>query len=225
MAGEALKIVLADEHRIFVDALTSVLTAAGHHVVAAVSDHHQVVHHVRIWQPDIALVGNYFVVDEDADVFDEIAAASPATKVVMLTADGSAASLHRALDAGVAGYVLKTRSIGTVLDALGRVHSGEVVVEGSFQRASAPQQPTMDFRRLSSYLTPRELECLVLLGVGLDTPALCVRLGISRTTVRTHVQSILIKLGVHSRLEAVALAVRYGVIPPPADPGGLQLPA
>ena len=67
-------------------------------------------------------------------------------------------------------------------------------------------------RRLAAFLTEREWQCLELLVEGTSTAAMAISLGISRATVRTHVQAVLLKLGVHSRLEAAAYAVRYGLV-------------
>jgi two-component system nitrate/nitrite response regulator NarL len=69
-----------------------------------------------------------------------------------------------------------------------------------------------DARRLAAFLTGRERECLNLLVEGLDTSSIATKLGVSAATVRTHVQSVLTKLGVHSRLEAASYAVRYGLL-------------
>ena len=67
-------------------------------------------------------------------------------------------------------------------------------------------------QRLAAFLTTRERECLRLLVDGLDTTRMATALGVSPATVRTHVQSLLVKLGVHSRLEAASLAVRYRLV-------------
>ena len=69
-----------------------------------------------------------------------------------------------------------------------------------------------DARRLAAFLTARERECLNLVVEGLDTSGIATKLGVSAATVRTHVQSMLTKLGVHSRLEAASYAVRYGLL-------------
>ena len=86
---------------------------------------------------------------------------------------------------------------------------GEVVVDvpqvQSPRRSPEPNQAL----RLASHLTGRERECLMMLVEGLDTAAMVGRLGVSRTTVRTHLQAVLTKLGVHSRLEAASFAVRH----------------
>jgi DNA-binding NarL/FixJ family response regulator len=73
-----------------------------------------------------------------------------------------------------------------------------------------PQQDAA--RRLAAFLTGRERQCLTLLVEGLDTTGMAAKLGVSQATVRTHVQSLLTKLGVHSRLEAASFAVRYRLL-------------
>ena len=86
-------------------------------------------------------------------------------------------------------------------------------------RGAQPARPSpvgADVRWRASYLTDREQQCLTLLVEGLGTAAMANRLGVRTTTVRTHVQSLLSKLGVHSRLEAATLAIRYS-LPYPAD--------
>lgn len=78
--------------------------------------------------------------------------------------------------------------------------------------------PPAELAHLVRYLTPRERECLAHLAAGHDTAVIAEKLGVSRTTVRTHVQSVLVKLGVHSRLEAAALASRYGLVDQQSSP-------
>jgi two-component system nitrate/nitrite response regulator NarL len=67
-------------------------------------------------------------------------------------------------------------------------------------------------RLLASYLTPRELQCLALLASGVGTTVIARRLGVSTMTIRSHIQAVLTKLSVHSRMEAVSLAIRYGLV-------------
>ena len=76
---------------------------------------------------------------------------------------------------------------------------------------------------LAEHLTGREWQCLAMLVEGLNTTAMTARLGVSRTTVRTHVQALLTKLGVHSRLEAASLAVRYRLLDEDSTGGGASV--
>ncbi|MDT4938851.1 MAG: hypothetical protein QOG80_2522 [Pseudonocardiales bacterium] len=208
------RIVLADKHAVFLDGLTAALSQLKYEIVATATTRHGLLASVHQFAPDICVAGNHFPDGDGIEVISQIADALPSTKIVVLTADGDADTMRRALDAGAAGYVHKSRSIGMLVDVLRRVSDGEIVVDGSFLRPSqrtdsnAPPQ----LLRLATYLTPRELECLALLAEGLDTAAMARRLGVSRTTVRSHVQAVLTKLGVHSRLEAASLAIRFGLV-------------
>lgn len=211
-----LNIVLTDDHQLLLDGLTSVLGRAGHHIGAALADLGTLQCQVRALQPDVCVLDSR-VADEDAvSIIPNLSESSPKTRVIVLTADYAPETLTRALAAGAAGYVHKTRGIAVLLDALQRVAVGEVVVEASFTRPARSQPAPADSRvvQLANYLTPRERECLRMLASGMDTTAMAGLIGVSPTTVRTHVQAVLIKLGVHSRLEAVSLATRHGLVRP-----------
>jgi two-component system nitrate/nitrite response regulator NarL len=211
--GDPLDIVLADDQFVVRDALCALLTQSGHRVVARVGTCAATLQCIRALRPDICVTGNRFSDGEAVDTIEVVSQLSPKTKVVMLTGQNDTDTMRRALDAGVAGFVHKSRDAEVLLDVLRRVADGEIVVEGSFlqrRREASLERPSV--RRLASFLTHREAQCLDLLVQGLDTTAMANRLGLSRTTVRTHVQSVLTKLGVHSRLEAASVAIRYGLL-------------
>jgi DNA-binding NarL/FixJ family response regulator len=102
--------------------------------------------------------------------------------------------------------------VAALTAAISRILGGEVVVDvpKAAGRRRTVQQDGM--QRLAGHLTTRERECLRLILDGLDTTRMAARLGVSPSTVRTHVQSLLTKLGVHSRLEAASLAMRYRLL-------------
>jgi two-component system nitrate/nitrite response regulator NarL len=214
-------VVLADDHVVFLDALTMVLTELGHNVVAATSTRAALLDSVQALQPDACVMEAQF---PDGDAIDAIAAivdASPTTKVVVLTADDNPEPVRRALAAGAVGYLHKSRGIPALLGALHRVSFGEIVVEGTFALAKGAEPGTSQhLQQLATYLTPRELECLELLAAGLSTVSIARRLGVSATTIRSHVQAVLTKLGVHSRLEAASVAIRHGLVDPLPPPEG-----
>jgi DNA-binding NarL/FixJ family response regulator len=219
--GEVLEIVLADDHAVFLDALTAVLGQLGHVILASATTRTGMVESVSAFRPAICVTENKFPDGDGVDVIAQLAKASPDTKIIMLTADGTPETLRQALDAGASAYIHKTRGVAVLLDVLRRVTAGEIVIEGSFVRTKPVEgKAPLELRRLAAYLTQRELECLSLLAAGLDTAAMSRRLGVSRTTVRSHVQAILTKLGVHSRLEAASVATRYGLVELPSTLGG-----
>jgi two-component system nitrate/nitrite response regulator NarL len=210
----SLTIVLTDDHLLLLDGLTSVLGIAGHHVSAAPPNLGALQAQTSARQPDVCVLDSQVGGEDAIAIIPTLTERSPRTRVIVLTADYAPQTLTRALEAGAAGYVHKTRGIGVLLDALQRVAGGEIVIESSFSRPVRSAPTSVDSRvvQLASYLTPRERQCLRMLASGLDTTAMAGSLGVSRTTVRTHVQAVLIKLGVHSRLEAVSLATQHGLV-------------
>lgn len=212
--------ILADEHVIFLDALATALANAGYRVAATATTRETLIKKVRAIRPQICVTDSRLADGSGLEVIDQLLANSPSTNIVVLTADDSHDALRAALDAGVAGYVHKSRGITVLVETLRRVAEGHVVVEGSFRRQPARRDPSPAGLRSTTDLTVRERECLELLVWGLDTTAMSHVLGVSRTTVRTHVQSVLTKLGVHSRLEAAALAMRAGLVQPDFDADG-----
>jgi two-component system, NarL family, nitrate/nitrite response regulator NarL len=213
-------VVIGDDHAVFLDALCSVLAEQGCQVTKA-STLAETVSAVSTQQPDICLIDRHF--GEDADgiaAVRQLALASSGTKVVILSADGGDNAILEAMRAGAAGFVHKTRGVSVLQRSIERVLKGEVVVEAP---AAAKVRPHVarqrDAQRLAEYLTSREWQCLELLVEGQDTAGMVATLGVSAATIRTHVQSLLSKLGVHSRLEAAAYAVQHGLLDDPARRG------
>jgi two-component system nitrate/nitrite response regulator NarL len=205
------RLVVGDDHKVFLDALSVVLVQQGYAITEARTVA-ETLAAVERQQPDACLVDRHFGGDDSLGVIETMITASPATKVLVLTADPETEGVLRALGAGASGYLHKTRGVTALMAAISRVLRGEVVVDVPRVPRRRPAQAAADAQRLASFLTDRERQCLALLVEGLDTAAMARRLGVSRATVRTHVQSLLTKLGVHSRLEAVSFAVRYRLV-------------
>lgn len=210
-----LSVVLCDDHRLFVESLAVVLQERGWDVIAVLDRPDAAVDAVTRHRPDICVLDALF----DGDVTAAIAAAaqirdtSPETRVVVLSGSGEPEVVGAAVTAGAAGYVLKTCEIETITSCIERVAAGEAVVDAELARRailhqSAPQDAAV---QLTRYLTCREREVLGRLARGEDTGAIADRMGIRPTTARSHIQNVLAKLGVHSRLEAVVLAARCGI--------------
>ena len=129
------------------------------------------------------------------------------------------------LAAGALGFCRKGERIPQILAAIQRVADGEVVPDASLVRDVAPPSHQYDDdHRLAAFLTDREVEVLGRLAAGESTDKLAVGMGVAKSTVRGHIQSILIKLGVHSRVEAVALANRASLrLPVPSRDAGTAI--
>jgi two-component system nitrate/nitrite response regulator NarL len=203
--------VVGDDHVVFLEALASVL-AQHDFTITITRTLAETVAAVASEQPDVCLIDRHFARDDSVSAIDAMITASPGTKVLVLSADPETEGVLAALGAGASGYLHKTRGVTALTTAIGKVLRGEVVVD--VPRAVATPRPAGndDARRLASHLTGRELQCLELLVEGLDTAAIARKLSVSHATVRTHIQSVLTKLGVHSRLEAASFAVRYRLL-------------
>jgi two-component system, NarL family, nitrate/nitrite response regulator NarL len=162
-----------------------------------------------VHQPDACLIDHNAPEAEDAETIRKVLASCPNTSVLVLGASSAGDAVGKALDAGASGYLHQSRGLGALVAALERVLDGEIVID--VPDAAPPRRSTEPSLalRMASHLTSRERECLMMLVEGLDTAAMVDLLGVSRTTVRTHLQSVLTKLGVHSRLEAASFAVRH----------------
>jgi two-component system nitrate/nitrite response regulator NarL len=208
-----ISLVIGDDHRLFGEALSLILVQQGFAIPTVAQTVSGTIAAVRAMRPDVCLVDRSFPESDGLQAICPIIAASPSVKVVMLSADGSAESISRALEYGAVGYVHKTRGIAVLVESVHRVLDGEIVVDARPGPTRRHPRKVPDAMRLARYLTARERECLrLLVEEGMDTKAMAEHLGVATTTVRSHVQATLRKLGTHSRLEAAALAVRYGLI-------------
>ncbi len=162
-------------------------------------------------EPDVVLMDFDLPDSGWAKATEIIKALLPKVKVVMLTGNTDQQALVRAIGAGCAGFVAKTDPVEKLVGAIHSAHDGESPTANThLPRLLAELRPTN--RGLGSDLGPRELEVLRLMATGVPNKALARQLHLSLNTVRNHVQHVLYKLDAHSKLEAVATAIREGVI-------------
>ena len=134
----------------------------------------------------------------------------------MLTAIGDDQTVLETSQAGADGYLTKDRASEEVVDAVRAAHAGEILLPRAVvfeiaQRVAAGRRRSTG-KSAVEQLTPREIEVLRALADGLSSKEICDRLYIAPNTLRTHVQNIMSKLRVHSKLEAVAFAVRHRIV-------------
>jgi DNA-binding NarL/FixJ family response regulator len=214
-----IRILLVDGSSLFRQAVSGALNRVdGLEVIAESQTASLAVSDAERTQPDLAVVdGDFFVSWLPAFIAD-LRAASPTCKVLVLTSEEELAPLIDALRAGANGYLTKETSLDELVDAAKAVAKGEVVVPpqmlGELLTTLVQQggKKTDDSIMTLSKLTRRERQVLALLADGSDKDAIAVALAISPQTARTHVQNILAKLGLHSRLEAAAFARKHPIL-------------
>jgi len=202
-------IVLCDDHVLLVEALASLLRSAGHTVLTAGSPD-MGAQLVAVHRPDVCVMDVGFPDGSGLEALGRIRECCPDTKVLMLSAADDADTIASAVDLGAAGYVGKDVGVTDIIRAVERVHDGETVLGPKVARTLARRTEVDpdDIHWLVAFLTKREREVLRRIVMGQSTVEMSQSMAISRSTARTHVQNVLQKLGVHSRLQAVAAVSR-----------------
>ncbi|MFE0652893.1 LuxR C-terminal-related transcriptional regulator [Streptomyces sp. NPDC059534] len=214
-----VRLVVVDDHRLLAEALASALKLRGHRVLAAGAPVAGAAELVVSRAPEVCLLGTAAPAAPGAfDVVVRIKRERPQVAVVVLGPVPSPRGIAAAFAAGAAGYVRHDERIEGVERALVKARAGETAVapgllQGAFAELLHPSaQPDDEAQRLLRMLTQREVEVLVRVAEGEDTRLIAAGMGIASSTARTHVQRVLMKLGVGSRLEAAALAARTGLL-------------
>jgi DNA-binding NarL/FixJ family response regulator len=202
------RVVLVEDHDMVAEAIELALEqASGITVVARAKSIAEALTETQRHKPDVVILDRRL---PDGDAISAIGELSTTgARVLMLTGDASAAVATRVAQAGGAGLVLKSSRLDELESAVRQVAAGEVafgsgVLTGVLDRLTG--------RDGGARLTAREQETLLLLAGGASTEEVSERLGVARNTVRNHVQRILDKLGARSKLEAVAIARREGLL-------------
>jgi DNA-binding NarL/FixJ family response regulator len=193
--------LLADDHPVLRAAVAEFLAAAGYRIVGPVADGRAAVDAAGE-QPDAAVLDYRMPRLAGAELVHELLAASPGTRIVIYTADGGEELAAAALAAGAAGVVLKQAPLADLTRALEAVLAGGTYLDP----ALAQRDPRL------ARLTEREREVLELLAEGIGHEEIGKRLGIGAETVRTHLRKACERLGAATRTEAVATALRLGLI-------------
>jgi DNA-binding NarL/FixJ family response regulator len=213
----AERILLVDDHPLTRSALAGLLTQHGFEVAGEAADGAEAVECARRIQPDLILLDLSMPGIDGLSALPQLREAAPECEVVVLTASGTEENLLGAIRGGAAGYLLKSEPPERIVDFLHGVAHGEAALSGTVARRLLEQVRAGGGRSsgvpdsIAAALSARELEVLLLLDEHLATEEIAKRLFISEHTVRSHVKSLLRKLGVSSRREALeALSVARG---------------
>ena len=207
-------VLLADSQPLFNEALEALLSrGAAHQVVGRCSSAEDAFAYVSSLRPDLVLVDAALGLGGSPNLVSRMLEAHPEARVIVLGDDHDADLLLNAIRSGAAGVVGKTYGAGTVLRVAGAVLEGEGAVPRGMLLELARRMISRDRTSDSplARLSPRECEVLALLSRGWDNARIARELFISQHTVRTHIQNILEKLGMHSKLEAATFAMQQSM--------------
>jgi DNA-binding NarL/FixJ family response regulator len=202
-----MKVMVVDDHPLMRVGITAIINARSDMtVVAQAETGEESVLLFQRHQPDVTLMdlrlpGNMGGVEAIAAVRSSY----PNARFIVVTTYEGDADIHRALEAGAQGYVIKGMPYQTLVEALQKVHAGRRFVPLPVARTLASRMPDSD-------LSSREMEVLQLLMSGKRNKDIAHQLGITEATVKSHVSAILMRLNVSDRTEAVVTALRRGLV-------------
>jgi NarL family two-component system response regulator LiaR len=217
-ADEDIKVVIVDDHRSYGEALQIALDGEGDlKVIEVVTDGESAIEVANEKHPDVMLVDVQMPGVDGLEATRRIHRDAAGTKVILLSGHDDDVVLARAVEAGARGFLKKTQTVSDLADAIRRAYRGEPLhavteVEMSLARFRTQRRSDGELAQRVERLTPRELEILQKVAAGETSASIAEELGMSRHTLRTHIQNVLTKLGVHSKTDAVVAAIRFGKV-------------
>ena len=216
MTDEPIRVVIVEDHVMVAEGIVALLESAPDiEVVGVAGTVEDGFRFVDSRQPHVALI-DYRLPDGDGiELTRAIKARWADVQVVMVTGEEGPGLLNQAIDVGCSGFIGKGRDITMVIDAIRAAAQGEAVIPPDLLARLLPRLRGAE-TQFGADLTAREREVLQALALGRTTKQIADELFISVVTVRNHVQNVLSKLDAHSKLEAVTIALREGLVEAPA---------
>jgi len=215
----AIRVVVADDQDLVRSGLEMVLTARGVDVVGSAADGRAAIEVVHRSRPDVVLMDIRMPVLDGIAATREITATDLPTRVLVLTTYDLDSYVYGALQAGAAGFLLKATPPDRLVAGIETVAAGESLLAPSLTRRLIEEHvrrpaPVDGVPTSLSPLTQRELEVFVLIARGLSNDEIAAHLVVSEATVKTHVNRVLSKLALRTRVQLVVLAYETGLVRP-----------
>jgi DNA-binding NarL/FixJ family response regulator len=218
-----VRVLIADDHRLFVEGLTDLVTAHGHRVVATAADGFEAIDRARIHRPDLVLMDLLMPRCDGLEATRAISQAQPEIRIVILTTSDAEEHLFDAIAAGAFGYLIKSMRGEELIDALADVARGvppfapglAACLLAEFARRSSATGERAEVTThdpLDETLTTRELEVLRSVATGRTYRETASLLGMSERTVRYHMSEMLARLHVARRSQVIAYAAQAGLL-------------
>jgi DNA-binding NarL/FixJ family response regulator len=206
MTTPPITVLAADDHPLIRAGLVAFLgTEPGLKVVAEAGNGEEALEKYRELRPDIVLMDLSMPVMDGLSATKAILEEFPNARIIVLTTYGGDEDIHRALDAGAVGYLVKDMVVADILNVVRTVHGGRRGIPPPVAARLAEHTPRIP-------LTSREIEVLSLVAQGLSNAEVAARIGRAEGTAKVHLKNILQKLGATDRTEAVTTALKRGFI-------------
>jgi DNA-binding NarL/FixJ family response regulator len=208
-----IRILIVDDHPVTREGLHAALDVEdGVEVIGEAGSGEQAIEDAGSLRPDVVFMDVRMPGMGGIEAARAIRQASPDTKVILVTVDESRASISEAIQAGVSGYLLKDTSPDELVNAARLAVEGKAVIHPQLTRAFIEEVQTAEKKGDAAALSRREREILQKVAYGATTKEVAHDLGISPHTVKTHLERIFEKLGANDRAQAVAIAIRTGLV-------------
>ena len=209
--GDPIRVLIVEDHRVVAEGLAALISHQGDMtVVGEAGSVAECVPAATELAPDVVLLDFRLPDGTGADAAAAIRETRPGAKLIFLTREDSDAARFAAVQSGASAFIHKSKAATEVVAAIRDVARGRVLITPRTIATLLAKRRAIEAQFES--LTPREREVLRLLAEGLSSRSVAAKMGISYTTVRTHIRSLGSKLGVHSKLEAIVKARELGLL-------------